>query len=69
MLFHGDSRGEIHVYLFTEEDGEIGLNPPCTTEEALNIVKNTLPSQIPGGKLEFSIADTGESGTSREVTL
>ncbi len=69
LLFHGDSGGEIHVYLFTEDDGEIGLNPPCTTEEALNIVKKTLPSQIPGGKLEFSIADTGESGTSREVTL
>lgn len=69
LLFHGDNGGEIHVYLFTEDDGEIGLNPPCTTEEALTIVKNTLPSQIPGGKLEFSIADTGESGTSREVTL
>ncbi len=69
LLFHGDNGGEIHVYLYTEDDGEIGENPPCTTEEALNIVKNTLPSNIPGGKLEFSIADTGESGTSREVTL
>jgi len=69
LLFHGDNGGEIHVYLYTEDDGEIGENPPCTTEEALTIVKNTLPSQIPGGKLEFSIADTGESGTSREVTL
>jgi len=69
LLFHGKSGGEIHVYLYTEDDGEIGRNPPCTTEEALEIVKSKLPSHIPGGKLEFSIADTGESGTSRLVTL
>jgi len=69
LLFHGKNGGEIHVYLYTEDDGEIGRNPPCTTEEALEIIKNTLPRYIPGGSLEFTIADTGESGTLREVSL
>lgn len=69
LLFHGKTGGEIHVYLFTEDDGDIGKNPPCTTEEAFEIIKNTLPKHIPGGTLEFSIADTGESGTLREVSL
>ncbi|HOV31882.1 MAG TPA: efflux RND transporter permease subunit [Candidatus Hydrogenedens sp.] len=69
LLFHRETGGEIHVYLYTEDDGEIGKNLPCTTDEALEIVKNTFPSHIPGGKLECSIADTGESGTSRKVTL
>lgn len=69
LLFHRETGGEIHVYLYTEDDGEIGRNPPCTTEEALEMIENLFPSHFPGGKLECSIADTGESGTSRKVTL
>lgn len=69
LLFHGKNGGEIHVYLYTEDDGEIGRNPPCTTEKAFEIIRKTLPKYIPGGRLEFTIADTGESGTLREVSL
>jgi HAE1 family hydrophobic/amphiphilic exporter-1 len=69
LLFHQENGGEIRIFLYTEDDGEIGKNPPCTTKEALNIVKDAFPSHIPGGRLECTIADTGESGTSREVTL
>ncbi|MCX8063602.1 MAG: efflux RND transporter permease subunit [Candidatus Hydrogenedentes bacterium] len=69
LLFHSKNGGEIHVYLYTEDDGEIGRNPPCTTEEAFETIRNKLPRYIPGGRLEFSIADTGESGTLREISL
>lgn len=69
LSFHQVNSGVIQVYLYTEEDGPIGINPPYDTEEVMNTLKAELPSRVPGGELTFSIADTGDSGTARGITM
>lgn len=69
LSFHSADGGMIQVYLFTEEDGAVGLNPPYSTQEAMDILRKELPDRLPGGKLAMSIADTGDSGSTRGITM
>ena len=69
LSFHRAAGGMIQVYLYTEEDGPLGLNPPYSTQEALEILRKDLPVRLPGGELAMSIADTGDSGSTRGITM
>jgi len=69
LTFHKADGGVIEVYLYTEEDGPLGLYPPYDTEGALKQLTDTLPNRVPGAELQLSIADTGDSGTKRGVTV
>ncbi|MGI6138127.1 MAG: efflux RND transporter permease subunit [Candidatus Hydrogenedentales bacterium] len=66
---HLRTRGEIHVYLYTEDDGPRGTDPPFTTEEVMKILSQKLPSQTPGVRINLYTADVGDPGAERGVNL
>ncbi len=69
LVFHEARGGVIQVYLYTEDDGPIGRNPPCTTEEAMIRLSELLGKRLPGAELFYSIADVGDSGAARGVSI
>lgn len=69
LCFHQASGGNIEVYLYTEDDDPKWKNPPFDTEQVLLILREDLPKNLPGATLSLNIADTGESGTSRGVSV
>ncbi|NLV46002.1 MAG: efflux RND transporter permease subunit [Candidatus Hydrogenedentes bacterium] len=66
---HGRDEGEIHVYLYTEDDGPRGTNPPFTTDEVMKILSQKLPAQVPGARVNLFTADVGDPGAERGVRL
>jgi len=55
------SGGEVDIYLYTDEDlAEENLELAYTTEQAMDILWQRLPSRVPGGELRFSIAEATE---------
>ncbi|HOH51239.1 MAG TPA: efflux RND transporter permease subunit [Candidatus Hydrogenedentes bacterium] len=69
LKLHGADEGFIEVYLYTEDDGPIGENPPFTTEEVMQILSEKIPKQVPGAELRFSMADAGQSEEGETVSL
>lgn len=69
LVFHQARGGMIQVYLYTEDDGPIGLNPPYSTEQVMQRIAEKLGKRLPGAELFYSIADTGESGAGRGVSI
>ncbi len=69
LTLHGATEGFIEVYLYTEDDGPIGLNPPFTTEEVMHILSEKVPRQVPGAELRFSMADAGQSEEGDTVSV
>lgn len=61
FAMHGTGGGEIQLYLFTEEDLGPGESFPYETEEVRDILWQRLPRLVPGGELQFSIAEASES--------
>lgn len=66
---HERDKGEIHVYLYTEDDGPKGTNPPFTTEQVMNILSQKLPPRVPGARINLFTADVGDPGAERGVNL
>lgn len=66
---HHRGEGEIHVYLYTEDDGAKGANPPFTTEQVMNILSQKLPIQVPGARIKLFTADVGDPGAERGIRL
>ncbi|HOM48057.1 MAG TPA: efflux RND transporter permease subunit [Candidatus Hydrogenedentes bacterium] len=66
LAYHGATGGAIHVYLYTEDDGPIGEDPPYTTQEVLDILSEKLPHRLPGATINFTSANledpSAESG-------
>jgi HAE1 family hydrophobic/amphiphilic exporter-1 len=63
------SGGSVDIYLHTDEDLEaLGQELPYTTEQAMDILWQRLPSRVPGGELRFSIAEASET-SSRSFSL
>ena len=69
LSFHENSGGVVHIYLYTEDDGPIGVNPPYDTEEALAVLRTILPAKEPGADLRLFIADTGDRDGESGVTV
>lgn len=69
LTFYELGGGVIDVYLYTEDDGPIGVNPPFVTEDVMKILSQRMPKLVPGAKLEFTITDTSESGNDKAVSL
>ena len=69
LTVHGTGGGMIEVYLYTEDDGPRGENPPFDTEEVLGKLTDDLPARLPGAEIALSIADAGHSGTGRGVSV
>lgn len=63
------SGGEVDIYLYTDEDlEESGEELAYSTEDAMDILWQRLPSRVPGGELRFSIAEASET-SSRSFAL
>ncbi len=69
LSFHGQGGGQIEVYLYTEDDDPKWSDPDVDTEEALAFLQEQLPKRLPGAEVQAFIADAGESGTARGVSL
>jgi HAE1 family hydrophobic/amphiphilic exporter-1 len=69
LTFYELGGGVIDVYLYTEDDGPIGEDPPYVTEDVMKILSQRLPKLVPGARLEFTITDTSESGSDKAVSL
>ncbi len=69
LTLHGATSGFIEVYLYTEDDGPIGENPPYRTEEVMQILSQKIPQRTPGAELTFSMADAGKSESGADVSL
>lgn len=69
LAYHGRRGGAIHVYLYTEDDGPKGRNPTYSTDDALHILSEKLPMQVPGGFLDFFTADVGDPGVERGLFI
>lgn len=69
LTLHGATNGFIEVYLYTEDDGPIGENPPFSTEEVMQILSEKVPRLVPGAELRFSMADAGQSEEGDTVSL
>ncbi|MCC6143077.1 MAG: efflux RND transporter permease subunit [Candidatus Hydrogenedentes bacterium] len=67
--FHGAQGGELEVYLFTEDDGPEWATPEYSTDEVKEFLRERLQERRPGAELEFAVADAGESGTGRAISL
>ncbi|HOC68448.1 MAG TPA: efflux RND transporter permease subunit, partial [Candidatus Hydrogenedentes bacterium] len=66
---HGRDGGEIHVYLYTEDDGPKGTDPPFTTDQVMSILSQKLPAQVPGARINLFTADVGDPGAERGVNI
>jgi len=69
LTFFQQNGGVVEAYLYTEDDGPIGRNPPYSTDEVMHILQARLGTQVPGAKLHFERSDTGASGSERAVSL
>lgn len=69
MTFFSARSGTINIYLYSEDDGPRGENPPYTTDEVRQIVAQMLGKKMPGAELEFNVTDTGNSGEGNSVTM
>ncbi|MBI2425584.1 MAG: efflux RND transporter permease subunit [Candidatus Hydrogenedentes bacterium] len=69
MTFYTAAGGDFDVYLYTDSDGEKGLNPPYGTEEVMRILSELLPGVVPGAELHFAMTGVGSSGTRGQVSI
>ncbi len=69
LTLHGAVSGFIEVYLHTEDDGPLGLNPPYQTEQVMQILSQVIPKRVPGVELRFSMADAGQAESGETISL
>lgn len=69
MTFYSARSGTINVYLYNEDDGPRGEDPPYTTDEVRQIVTEMLGKRLPGAELQYNVTDTGNSGEGNAVTM
>ena len=69
LTFYEAGRGSIEAYLYTEEDGPKGIDPPYSTEEVMNILSARLGKLVPGAEMDIALAESGDSGGERGITL
>lgn len=69
MTFYGAAGGSFNVYLYSEEDGERGINPKYTTDQTTRILSKLLGTQMPGAEIDYNIADASASGEGQTVTM
>ncbi len=69
LVFHESTSGAIHLFLYTEEDGDKGLNPPYSTEQAKAYLRQKIPERLPGAKVEIVVAESGDSGEGHGISL
>lgn len=69
LTLHGAISGFIEVYLHTEDDGPLGLNPPYQTVEVMQILSQVIPKRVPGVELRFSMADAGQAESGETISL
>lgn len=66
---YSPSGGEVDIYLYTDEElAEANKKLAYTTEQAMDILWQRLPTRVPGGELRFSIAEASET-SSRAFSL
>ncbi len=66
---HSATEGQFNIFLYADEDGALGANPPYTTDEVAAILSQRLPKLIPGGELRFEQTGSGETGQQSTVSL
>ncbi len=69
MTFYSNGQGSFNVYLYTEDDGPLGEDPPFTTDEVKQILSTVLGKRLPGAEVLYNVTDTGNSGTGGTVTV
>ncbi|MBX3180573.1 MAG: efflux RND transporter permease subunit [Candidatus Hydrogenedentes bacterium] len=69
MTFFSANEGNMNLYLYTEEDGPIGKNPPYTTDEVREIVSVLLGKRMPGAEIQYVVTDTGNTGEGESVRM
>lgn len=69
LSFHTADDGQLQVFLYTEEDDPKWADPEVDTEEAMEILQEKLPDRLPGAEVQMFIADAGESGTARGISI
>jgi len=69
MTFYSYQGGTFNVYLYTEDDGPIGENPPYSTDEVKQVLSTVLGKRLPGAEVLYNVTDTGSSGTGGTVTM
>jgi len=66
---HHATGGQLNLFLYSDEDGELGENPPYSTDEVTAILSRRLPKLIPGGEIRFVQTGSGETGQQQTVAL
>lgn len=69
MTLYSAAGGTFNLYLYTEDDGPKGAQPPYTTDEVMQIVSKLLGTQLPGAELKHRVADSGSSNDMETVTV
>jgi HAE1 family hydrophobic/amphiphilic exporter-1 len=68
LTFYESGRGSVEAYLYTEDDGPMGVNPKYNTQDVMNILSARLGKLVPGAELRVSMAES-DTGGDRGVTL
>ena len=69
LIVHEATNGNIRIFLYTEEDGEKGLNPPYSTKQAKAYLRPKIPERLPGAKVEIVVTESGDSGEGHGISL
>jgi hydrophobic/amphiphilic exporter-1 (mainly G- bacteria), HAE1 family len=69
MTFYSNVEGSLNVYLYTEDDGPMGEDPPYSTDEVKQILSTVIGKKLPGAEILYNVTDTGSSGTGGTVTV
>ncbi len=65
----GGEGGDLAIFLKQKDEYPEGQGPPYTTEQVRDALWKLLPDAIPGGELEFGIADADESNSAIELFI
>lgn len=69
MTIYGPAGGNFNIYLYTEDDGPKGENPPYTTDEVMQITSKLLGTKLPGAEIKHRVTDAGSSNDDETVTV
>jgi HAE1 family hydrophobic/amphiphilic exporter-1 len=69
MTFYSATEGNMNLYLYNEDDGPVGENPPYTTDEVREIITALLGKRLPGAEVDYMVTDTGNSGEGGAVRM